>query len=89
MRGKRQIVNRQQRKLYAMYAIGNAISIVKKYQININLKVESVYKIPKALEIDLFSFILIREMCIVYYEENDGEYPIFRNEYWRVIMNYH
>ena len=36
-----------------MYAIGNTISIVKKYQININLKVESVYKIPKALEIDL------------------------------------
>ena len=49
----RQIVNRQQRKLYAMYAIGNTISIVKKYQININLKVESVYEIPKALEIDL------------------------------------
>ena len=54
----RQIVNRQQRKLYAMYAIGNTISIVKKYQININLKVESVYKIPKALEIDLFSFFV-------------------------------
>ena len=34
-------------------------------------------------------FFLICEMCIVYYEENDGEYPIFRNEYWRVIMNYH
>ena len=31
----------------------------------------------------------IREICMYYYEENDGEYPIFRNEYWRVIMNYH
>ena len=59
MRGKRQIVNRQQRKLYAMYAIGNMISIVKKYQININLKVESVYEIPKALEIDLSLFIFL------------------------------
>ena len=56
-----------------MYAIGNTISIVKKYQININLKVESVYKIPKALEIDLFSFIFIREMCTVYYEKRTME----------------
>lgn len=55
---ERQIVNRQQRKLYAMYAIGNTISIVKKYQININLKVESVYEIPKALEIDLSLFFI-------------------------------
>lgn len=55
---ERQIVNRQQRKLYAMYAIGNMISIVKKYQININLKVESVYEIPKALEIDLSLFFI-------------------------------
>lgn len=23
---------------------------------------------------------------MLYYEENKGEYPIFRNEYWRVIM---
>ena len=50
-----------------MYAIGNTISIVKKYQININLKVESVYKIPKALEIDL-SLFFIREIYKVYYE---------------------
>ena len=41
-----------------MYAIGNTISIVKKYQININLKVESVYEIPKALEIDLSLFFI-------------------------------
>ena len=51
-----------------MYAIGNTISIVKKYQININLKVESVYEIPKALEIDL-SLFYFRENRKVYYEE--------------------
>ena len=56
-----------------MYDIGNMISIVKKYQININLKVESVYEIPKALEINL-SLFYIREIYKVYYEEKDNQF---------------
>ena len=37
-----------------------------------------------------FSFCFyIRVKNTVYYEENDGKYPIFRNEYWRVIKVYH
>ena len=31
----------------------------------------------------------IREKNMLYYEENDRKYPIFRNEYWRVIKVYH
>ena len=38
----------------------------------------------------LFPFVFIfRVKNTVYYEENDGKYPIFRNEYWRVIKAYH
>ena len=37
----------------------------------------------------LFFKYKIREKNMLYYEENDRKYPIFRNEYWRVIMNYH
>ena len=37
----------------------------------------------------LFFLILFAKNTTLIMKENDGEYPIFRNEYWRVIMNYH